>query len=482
IRGEPGQAAPPMNSRIEQLRSELARIRSLATQDRPEPLRGLVGRITDPVSRLNPQYARLLQGPFRSEVMESLKVLFDPNSNEVSMPILQLLDAMEDKDSLPTLVSFESRHPFMRVSLAVLRAILGDQTIVPELQTLRREPGTIDKHRVELGLLCLGEVQDAYRALASLETRYPVCTARILRALGRLGHEEVVPIGNCLLHHQHWLYAPVRQALLMAIEGLSDSAPRRRLLARLAHDFEPTVARRAREILKQEFGAEVAGPLILAGAAESGCDDALLNEEPGMALQSMKDATARYGPGFPGATLKLARILEFEGDTEGARRALAALVPAVDDPAVRARVRSRIEHPLDVPLIMDSGTGPFEILGVTTELRSLIGQNYHVRLTIKNTSDRNWPGFQLPIWTGFRVSFRNAEHPEISGSPSWTISLGAADVPPGATTTITIPFTTPMTPGTYELMVRSVITKFTVTTVSEAVATGRTIELVTSLP
>lgn len=482
IRGD-GTSGRPDDEQalIAELRSEFARIRQLPRAQRPRPLGQLVAKLTDPVYGLDVRYARVLKGPLHAEVFDFLRSVFEARWPQLAVPALSLADAMEEPKLVPLLAALQSRNVRVQTALAIVRGMLADPSVLPALKALLQRDGIPDKHRLEMAALQISSDVDAQRALATLELPFPRDAARIIRGLGRQGRTELVDVANRILTGKAWKYSPPRQALASALTDLPDSSGRRRLLARLSHDRDASIARNARAILAKTVSEAQMDLLLEAGLAEAECDGALQKRDLPIAADYMKKAIEKYDPTDLDPTLKLVRILEASGQVAGAKALLDRLAEVTAGTDAADVVKARSAYSVS-PRQLHAGTGPFAIVTAETETRTVRRQRYFITVRVKNTSDRVWPGLHAAVTAGFRVVMRTPDKKPVPGQAGLAVSVGRDDVRPGEEVTVTVPYSAPAKPGAYEVGLQSVVwlPRGTMKT-SSIVATGCSVEVVPRL-
>jgi len=225
---------------------------------------------------------------------------------------------------------------------------------------------------------------------------------------------------------------------------------RNRLLARLAHDVEPTVSRGAQAGLAE---APDAAAWMAGGAAEVEADGALFHNKYGEAVEYMEQALNRYPKGEPGPGLKLAWLQGADGRREVAQATLKALSAQYpDDP----RVAVTMQWPVSRPRLLGHGF-EFEVVSKQVAYKVLRGQWSFLSVTIRNPENQAWPGLQVKGTYAVRATVRDGSGKDVSLQPVWDIAVSMDPVVPGGEVVLQLPFRAPAQDGKYEVLIHPVI-------------------------
>ena len=462
---------------VAELHRRVEELLSLDRKELSERLGAFVGDVTDPVFGIDRAYQSGLSGALGDDLATLVRRSFDPVQLNLGFPAIRLANRLEDSRLLPFAKSLTIEHPLLSVELAVLRGLLGDETVIPELEERLAREGTPDKHSLAMAMLLLGRPTDLAASLALSQTRWPLEVARTIRGMGLVRAPELLPLADAMLNRKEWRYGPLKTALVEALTGFPSEPRRNRLLGRLAADYASDVAARAREILERDLGAAEVSSWLAGGGAEAEADAAIEHRRFDAAISYLQLAVDRYPVEASSLILGLARLRQCYGDNGRVRADLLA---------ARKRLTGSHREAIEVRLADSSAsvarTVELKVTKAAVDRRALRRRWYLMKVTLQNTGSRVWPGGSYGLHLDFNAVILDEGGREIDITPSWWISVGTNDVPPGASIELGLPFIAPRPSGRYSLAVRGALTLPNATRkTTPAIPTGATLEVVGKL-
>jgi hypothetical protein len=437
------------------LEHQLVAFASKGASEKEALLGELTKRLVDPVFGLKRDQLALIEGSVKDKLVAFLAQAFDGKDAQLGVSSLLLANRLEEPRILPALQDMRAQHPRVREELLILRGILGDHSATPALKALMSEELVFDRHRVAMALLLQGASVDTVSVRAACQTLDPFIVARLIRGLGRSRAPELLDISELMFTHADWQFAPLRKALVKALELQPASERALRLLARLACDAEREVAGPARAAVLASMSGPDGEQVLAAGAAEAECDGALFHRHYHSAIQYMRKAVELYPGNCSLPALKLARLCQVYSDRpEDSAQILEKLAEGTPGGDAARIIANRLEWHAS-PSVLRETELSYEVTSARLAKQAWPDAMCLLRLTVRNRGKAAWLGHRYAGDLVFEPALVNASGEVVEIRPLWAAPVGLRDVGPGGTADILIPFRSPTESGRYEITVRA---------------------------